>query len=202
MNFMPNADTSRSAQRRETQKRILDAARKLFAERGYERTTIRGIATLASADPRLVSHYFGSKDQLFAAAVRHDVEQDAKGGPVSPTEAMLASLGMKISGMPETSLAMLRSMLTHPEAAELARAEIDDQIRSLARTIHADDADVRAALLLATTIGVTVARELLDISELRNATPATIAAILLPAFNALCSGDDSASNSRSARPDQ
>ncbi|WP_223692089.1 TetR/AcrR family transcriptional regulator [Leifsonia poae] len=186
---MPDAETSRSTQRRDTQKRILDAARTLFAERGYERTTIRGIATLASADPRLVSHYYGAKEQLFAAAVRHDVEPDAGAGPISPAEVMLENLGMKISGLPETSLAMFRSMLTHPEAAELARAEIDDRIRSLASMISADDADLRAALLLAVTIGVTVARELVEVAELREASPAAIAAILLPAFDALTTSD-------------
>ncbi len=187
---MPEAVTSRSAQRHETQKRILDAARTLFAERGFERSTIRGIATLASVDPRLISHYYGSKEQLFTAAVRHDVNQDAGDDPVSAAEAMLTSLGMKISGMPETSLAMLRSMLTHPEAAELARREIDDQIQSLATSIRADDASVRAALLLAINIGVTVARELLKVSELQDASPATIAAILQPAFHALSAGDE------------
>ncbi|SDO66090.1 DNA-binding transcriptional regulator, AcrR family [Nakamurella panacisegetis] len=187
---MSEAVTSRSAQRRTTQKRILDAARTLFAERGFDRTTIRAVAALASVDPRLVSHYYGSKGLLFTAAVRHHVGHDADGDPVAASEAMLTSLGMKISGLPETSIAMLRSMLTHPEAAELARREIDDQIRSLAATIRADDAAVRAALLLATTIGITVARELLKVSELRAASPSTIAAILEPAFHALTTGGD------------
>lgn len=182
---MPDVATSRTAQRLETQKRILDAARTLFAERGYDRTTIRGIAAMASTDPRLVSHYYGSKEQLFATAVRHQVGSDADARPLSAAEAMLTSLGMKISGMPETSLAMLRSMLTHPEAAELARGEIDDQIRTLATSIRADDASLRAALLLAITIGVTVTREMLQVSELQDATPATIASILQPAFHAL-----------------
>jgi len=187
---MPEVVTSRIAQRRETQKRILDAARTLFAERGFERTTVRAIATLASVDPRLVLHYFGSKEQLFTEAVRHDVNQDMDDDSVSASDAMLTSLGMKISGMPETSLAMLRSMLTHPEAAVLARGEIEDQIRSLATSIHADDASVRAALLIATNIGVTVARELLKVSELQTASPSLIAAILKPAFHALSAVDD------------
>lgn len=187
---MPKVVTSRVEQRRETQKRILNVARTLFVELGFDRTTFRRIATHASVDPRLISHYFGSKEQLFLAAVRHDVNQDAGGTPVSTPDEMLTSLGVKISGMPETSLAMLRSMLTHPEAAELARREIDEQIRSLATSIHADDATLRAALLLAINIGVTVTRELLEVSELQAASPAAIATILRPAFHALSAGDN------------
>src|SRR6266542_4222884 len=49
---------------------ILAAARTQFAERGYENATIRGIAAGAGVDPALVHHYYGSKDQLFAAALR------------------------------------------------------------------------------------------------------------------------------------
>ncbi|NBO18129.1 MAG: TetR/AcrR family transcriptional regulator, partial [Proteobacteria bacterium] len=36
-----------------------DAARKQFQERGYERATIRRIATSADVHPALVDHYFG-----------------------------------------------------------------------------------------------------------------------------------------------
>src|SRR5919199_3077965 len=53
----PGSTTTRDA--------ILDAARDLFSSRGYEGTTIRGIATTAGVDPALVHHFFGSKDELF-----------------------------------------------------------------------------------------------------------------------------------------
>jgi hypothetical protein len=36
---------------------------------GYERTTIRQVATDANIDPSMVMRYYGSKDGLFAAAV-------------------------------------------------------------------------------------------------------------------------------------
>ena len=51
-----------------TRAAIIDAARRLFAEAGYDRTSIRDIAAVAGADPALVIRYFGSKDQLFAQA--------------------------------------------------------------------------------------------------------------------------------------
>src|SRR5262249_47975940 len=48
---------------------ILAAAREQFTERGYDSATIRGIAGRAGVDPALVHHYFGSKADLFAAAL-------------------------------------------------------------------------------------------------------------------------------------
>lgn len=51
-----------------TRAAILAAAQQLFAGDGYERTTVREIATRAKIDPALVMRYFGSKDELFARA--------------------------------------------------------------------------------------------------------------------------------------
>lgn len=51
-----------------TRAAILAAARELFANFGYENTTVRDIATAAAIDPAMVIRYFGSKDKLFAQA--------------------------------------------------------------------------------------------------------------------------------------
>ena len=52
-----------------TQEAILTAARESFLTQGYEGTTIRAGARAAGVDPALVSYYFGSKGDLFGAAV-------------------------------------------------------------------------------------------------------------------------------------
>src|SRR5262245_51337056 len=57
-----------------TRAAILDAAQKLFAEHGHERTTVREIAAKASVDPALVIRYFGSKDELFVRAAAFDLK--------------------------------------------------------------------------------------------------------------------------------
>src|ERR687897_3533809 len=66
-----------------TREAILDAARRAFAEQGYQRATIRGVAELAGVDPALVHHYFGTKQELFVAAVRL---------PVNPVEQLTTVL--------------------------------------------------------------------------------------------------------------
>ncbi|MBL1078076.1 TetR family transcriptional regulator [Nocardia sp. 2] len=52
-----------------TREAILDAARVRFAQVGFDKASIRSIATAASVDPALVHHYFGTKQELFAAAL-------------------------------------------------------------------------------------------------------------------------------------
>ena len=51
-----------------TKKAILEAAREVFSESGFERATIRAIGARAGVDPALVHHYFGSKHSLFVAS--------------------------------------------------------------------------------------------------------------------------------------
>ncbi|KAK1178825.1 TetR family transcriptional regulator [Streptomyces sp. NBS 14/10] len=206
------AGPTRAERRRNTEQRILAAARELFAERGFERTTIRAVASAAQVDPALVMQYFGSKQELFSQAVRISVagaedrvagaeDRPRTGGPEALTDSLLASLGMKIGGLPEASLAMLRSMLTHPEAAEAARTALDHQITELAAAIsaghqgehqdghhRAEDARLHAALAVATMVGVTIGHQLLGIDDLRRASPEEIAAALRPALHALVTG--------------
>src|ERR1700754_38528 len=58
----------------ETKAVILAAAKERFAQSGFERATIRAIASDANIDPSMVMRYFGNKDQLFAAAADFDLD--------------------------------------------------------------------------------------------------------------------------------
>src|SRR5438093_3335369 len=106
---------------------ILAAARDQFATRGYEGATIRAIAGAAAVDPALVHHYFGSKDQLFAAAMEL---------PVSPSQLVPELLAGERAGLGERLLrrflevwsadpgggggamaGILRAAVSHEEAA-------------------------------------------------------------------------------------
>lgn len=52
-----------------TREAILDAALRQFSERGFKGASIRAIAGAAGVDAALVGHYFGAKQQLFAATI-------------------------------------------------------------------------------------------------------------------------------------
>ena len=58
----------------DTRAEILGAARSLFAARGFAGTSVRAIAAEAGVDPALVHHYFGTKDDLFVAALQLPVD--------------------------------------------------------------------------------------------------------------------------------
>ena len=53
-----------------TRTAILDAAKKLFAAKGFDAATVRDICAEAGANIALVSRYFGSKSELYAEVCR------------------------------------------------------------------------------------------------------------------------------------
>jgi AcrR family transcriptional regulator len=179
------AALSRSERREHTRQRILVAARESFGERGFERTTIRRIAARAGVDPALVIQHFGSKRSLFSEAASAAPDEALRGESGQLTEFLLLTIGMKIDDLSETSLTTMRSMLTDPEAAERARAVLDRQVQQIAAAITGDEAQLRAALIVATMLGMRIARQLLAVTALRTPSPQHIANVLRPALEAM-----------------
>jgi AcrR family transcriptional regulator len=186
---------SRAEQRRRTEARILEAAARLFVESGYERTTIRGIARAAGVDAGLVMHYFGSKQELFQRVTQASPAQPLGGTPEQVSEQILAILADSLTSEPVQSLAVLRSMLTHPEAAQVAQEGAARYRAQISRSIPATDADTRAALISAIMIGVIVSRHLLKNGGLADATPQQIVGLLRPCLRSLTLADPSPSSS-------
>jgi AcrR family transcriptional regulator len=59
-----------SEEQQHTKERIIAAASKMLAAKGYEATTLREISREAQAAPGLVHYYFGGKDQLLVEALQ------------------------------------------------------------------------------------------------------------------------------------
>ena len=171
---------SRAEQRRRTEARILDAATQAFFTAGSDRTTIRAVASAARVDAGLVMHYFGSKQELFRRVIDAAPVPEVSGTPAEATEQILAGLADRLASAPVASLALLRSMLTNPEAASAAGAAIARYQAQIAQAIPADDADLRAAIISAITLGITVSRHLVKSDELATADPAQIIKLLRP----------------------
>lgn len=177
---------SRADRRRATEARILDSARELFAEKGFDRTTIRAVAAVAGVDPALVMQYFGSKRELFSQAVQALPVSPAPADGDALVDQLLATLGLKLGGLPEGTLAMMRSMLTDPAAADHVRAALARQIDGVAAALPAaEDPELRAALIVTTLLGVTIGHQLLALPALHDAPPERVAALLRPAVRAL-----------------
>jgi AcrR family transcriptional regulator len=171
---------SRAEQRRRTEARILDAATRAFFSAGYDRTTIRAVAAAAGVDAGLVMHYFGSKQELFRQVIDAAPAPDVSGTPAEAAEKILTGLASRLVDEPAASLALLRSMLTTPEAATAAGASIARYEAQIAQAIPASDAGLRAAIISAVTLGITVSRHLIKSDELATADPAHIIQLLRP----------------------
>jgi AcrR family transcriptional regulator len=184
----PHRRPSRAERRRQTETRILTAARRTFADAGYDRTTIRAIAAAADTDPALVMRYFGSKEALFARVAELTPDEPVTGTPDEVAELLLAALSDKLTTEPSAALALLRSALTHPEASRGVREFVTDQQRQTADAIPADDAVLRAGLVGALSLGTVIGRYLLRLDALHTARPDEIAALLRPCFHALVHG--------------
>jgi AcrR family transcriptional regulator len=184
-----DAASSRAEQRRKSEARILAAASRLFVERGYERTTIRAIAGAAGVDGGLVMHYFGSKQGLFQRVTHARPAPELSGSAEQVTEQILARLAESLASEPVHSLALLRSMLTHPEAAQALREGAVRFQAQISRPIPTDDADVRAALVGAVMLGVIVSRHLLNSDALTATSPQQVIDLLRPCLRSLTRAD-------------
>jgi AcrR family transcriptional regulator len=181
--------TSRAEQRQLTQARILDAAARLFAEAGYQRATIRAIAAAAGVDAGLVMHYFGSKEALFRQVMHGAPGPPGTGTAQEATDELLARVTASLTTEPVRSLAMLRSMLTYPEAARVANEELAAYRARFSAAIGGPDADLRAAMVTAMVLGLIVSRHLLKIDELADAPPEHVIDLLRPCLVLLTRAD-------------
>jgi AcrR family transcriptional regulator len=181
---------SRAEQRRRTEARILDAATRAFFTAGYDRTTIRAVASAAGVDAGLVMHYFGSKQQLYQRVIDAAPVPEISGTPAEAAEEILTGLAGRLASAPAASLALLRSMLTNPEAATAASAGIARYEAQIAQAIPAGDAGLRAAIISAITLGITVSRHLITSDELATADPAHIIDLLRPCVLSLTARPD------------
>lgn len=155
--------TNRSLAAREA---ILAAARARFTEQGYERTTIRQVATDAGIDPSMVMRYYGNKEGLFAAAVDVDLRlPDLAALPRDEVARALATHFVTLWGTDRGGplSILLRSAVTHDDAAERLRSVFAGQVATMVRRLLGEgpDADVRAGLLSTQLLGIALTRYVL-----------------------------------------
>jgi AcrR family transcriptional regulator len=176
---------SRAEQRRRSEARILDAATQVFFSVGYERATIRAVAAAAGVDGGLVMHYFGSKQELFRRVIDAAPAPEISGAPGQAAEQLLAALADRLANEPVASLTLMRSMLTNPEAAGAVGTAIARYQAQIAQAIPADDANLRAAIISAVTLGIIVSRHLIKSDELATADPEQVINLLRPSVLSL-----------------
>jgi AcrR family transcriptional regulator len=174
-----------------TREAILTIARRKFATRGYEATSLRGVAADAKVDPALVVHYFGTKEGLFVAAT---------GLPAGLPELFgsLAALPLRdyvhalVHGYLEIVdsdrsrnpiLALVRAAVSNDKAAAMLREFLSAELLPvIARRTGHPDAQLRASLVAAHLIGIATLRHVLRVEPLAAASPDEIVTLVTPAI--------------------
>ncbi|PZG01396.1 TetR/AcrR family transcriptional regulator [Micromonospora deserti] len=183
----------------DTREAILGAARAAFAERGFDSASIRSIATAAGVDPALVHHYFGSKDQLFLAAMQ---------APVDPRELLPKVLAGDRDGLGErlvrmflgvwdspagtAGVALLRSAVSNEWTARLLREFLVTQVlRRVLDQLDADPAELplRGSLVASQLVGLAMMRHVVRLEPVASAAPETLVAVVGPTVQRYLTGD-------------
>lgn len=164
---------SRADKRAATAARIMAAAQVEFGAHGMDGATIRGIASRAKVDPSLVLQHYGSKQALFALAVRPAVDLTGDDIPAHLAEV----LDVRLRELPPATRALMRSMLTSPDAAAVMSDYLQERTSNLAKSLPGADAEPRAAMVVASILGITLARHFLNLPALAGLTGDHIAAV-------------------------
>jgi AcrR family transcriptional regulator len=178
---------TRAARRAATAQRILEAAQAEFGEHGLEGATVRGIAQRAGVDPSLVIQHYGTKNDLFAIAVQ--LPRESTSGNVE--EHLFDVLDVRLNGLPPETRALVRSMLTAPEATRAMRDFLNERVANLAGAMDGEDAELRAALAVSTILGLTIARHFLELDALTDISREQIETILRPSLGNFVGGSTS-----------
>ena len=162
----------------DTRQLIIDAARGRFAAKGYDATTMRGVARSAEVDPRLVHHYFESKEDLFVAAL--DL-------PVRPQDVVPALLGPGADGVGERLVrfffavwdsptgrdqivALLGAAISSPEAARMLREFLSRELFGrIAQGLGGTDPALRGSLVATQMVGLALTRYVLKLEPIASA---------------------------------
>jgi AcrR family transcriptional regulator len=143
----------------QTKAAILAAARERFAESGYEAATIRAIAADANIDPSMVMRYFGSKDQLFAAAAEFDLRfPDLSDVAPERLGHALVSHFLARWEADDALVVLLRSATTNAEAAQRMTDIFAGQLLPAIAKFTPDDTPRRAGLIATQVLGMALCR--------------------------------------------
>jgi AcrR family transcriptional regulator len=180
----------------DTRAAILAAARARFAEHGFARTSVRSVAADAGVDPALVHHYFGTKDDLFVAALEL---------PVDPRERLAGVIAEGPDGAGERMLRVFLSVWDDPDLRlpllGLARSVLDPSGQRLLRdgfvpavlhpigvALGIDRPEVRMPLVASQVIGLILTRYLLEVEPIASMPADDVVAVYGPTIQRYLTG--------------
>jgi len=154
---------------------ILAAAAHQFSKLGYDRSSLRAVATEAGVDQALIAHYFGSKHQLFIAAVEFPPDHEKILPEVLTGDR--ASIGERLARVVLTLLedplarrrltGLVRASSSEPEAAHMLREFLmREVIGPVAKALGSDEPELRVSVVGSQIIGLMMARYIVELEPL------------------------------------
>ncbi|MGH3424030.1 MAG: TetR family transcriptional regulator [Nocardioidaceae bacterium] len=172
-----------------TREQIIDAARLEFAEKGYDRTSMRAVARLAGVDPALVHHYFDGKEELFLASM--ELPKSARDGLTAALRVPHEQLGEALlrymlsqwddPALQPSMVGVLRSAATTEQASQVLREGFVRLIASeLGRAAGLERPEEHVPFALSQTVGLIFVRYVLRLEPLASMPAEQIVATIGP----------------------
>jgi AcrR family transcriptional regulator len=184
---------------------LLQAAQSLFGLQGFEGTTIREIGELAGVDAALIARYFGSKADLYVAALTAEDAEDAPreyDGIEHMADVVLTRADRRGPGP------ILQAIVRSDTSAEIRSAALDrlarrvvDPLVANMRSHDVDRPQLRAQVAVSALFGVSLGRSLGWFNEIGSASREELVALVVDALGAI-TGDsrDTESAHRDSNP--
>jgi AcrR family transcriptional regulator len=179
----------------DTRGEILTAARRVFAEKGFDKATVRSIAREAQVDPALVHHYFDTKEGMFAAAMELPINPQQilpvlLDGPREEIGERLVRTILRLTADEKTRapvLALLRSAMSNEQAVGMVREFFTSALLyQVADRLEVPQLRVEAAF--AQMLGIVLARYVLKLEPLASAGHDELVEILAPTIQRYFTG--------------
>ncbi|WP_306749784.1 TetR/AcrR family transcriptional regulator [Saccharothrix yanglingensis] len=202
MDHSPNRTEPKRRGRRaggeDTRAALLQAAREVFVERGFEGATVRSIASRAGVDAAMVNHWFGGKEGLFAKAVLQLpidpntlVERLLDGPPELIGERIVRNFVTiwDATGGGQFA-AMVRSITSQEQVAEVLRQFfVQTLLRRVIAHLGSSDAELRATLTASQIFGMGIVRYVVRIEPFASADVDTMVRAIAPNLQRYLTGD-------------
>ena len=183
----------------ESREHILATARRLFAEHGFDGTSLRQIAREASVDPAMIHHFFKGKDELFALSVAlpADPAQVLEGvdqhDPEHRAEAIVrAVLKLWESPAQHSLVAFIRGTIGSKAKTLLLREVVT---RTVISRIMAgvpgppEEVALRGNLVATQVVGVMLVRYVVRLEPLASASPEDVVRLVAPNVQRYLTGE-------------
>ncbi len=168
----------------DTRGEIVEAAKRVFADKGYDGTSLRGVAREAGVDPALVHHYFDGKAALFVAAMAlpfdpRQVKEHAAGPESSGSRTIEGFLTMwdHAEGTGSSFASCLSAMAASTNVADAVREFVNERVWSVLRRNEGETEALmrrRTAMVSSQLMGLAFARYILRVPPMSTASPKQI----------------------------